>query len=491
MAIRNYPEYVSKHSNYLYVDDVDKAIDKILEEYEADPNHIIGVDTETYYDESVGGTIKFIDGNPNNAPFCVTLYTRDKGYYISKDLPKLKRLFDSNVELFVLHNHKYDRHMLANIGIDLPISKIGDTMMMIHLINEEFECNTPAGTKKKSKRLKDLAYHFLGEDAHELEDLVGEYRAIKGLHNKQAGIEGGKSAVTYKEVEELNKDLMKDYACADVDFTYHLYLKFAPELTRQDLWDAYNLDKKASDAIFKMERRGVKIDKEYYEKLYNEYEKEMQVMDKELEDITGIEEFSVDKEVDVVEAFSKLGIIWAWKTESKQNKIDKKVLDGIIKQFNYDDKIVHLAELILQRRDIAKTRDTFIKNMLDYCQPDGRVHPDFNVCPNDFSSGATRTGRLSSSNPNFQNLPKDDKRIRKGIIPEKGYCFVEIDAAQQEYRMLGHYAKDHRFMQLIHDGIDVHTGTAMLMLNLPHDEAAKRENRQVGKKLNFAQLIKN
>ena len=87
---------------------------------------------------------------------------------------------------------------------------------------------------------------------------------------------------------------------------------------------------------------------------------------------------------------------------------------------------------------------------------------------------------------NFQNLPKDDKRVRKGIIPEKGYCLVEIDAAQQEYRMLGHYANDKHFMQLIHDGIDVHTGTAMLMLGLPHDEAEKRENRQVGKKLNFS-----
>ena len=83
-------------------------------------------------------------------------------------------------------------------------------------------------------------------------------------------------------------------------------------------------------------------------------------------------------------------------------------------------------------------------------------------------------------------MPKDDKRVRKGIIPEEGYCLVEIDAAQQEYRMLGHYANDKHFMQLIHDGIDVHTGTAMLMLGLPHDEAEKRENRQVGKKLNFS-----
>lgn len=491
MAIRNYPEYKSKHANYIYVDDVDKTIDKVLSEAEADPNHLVAVDTETEYDPDNKGVIKFIQGNPNNVPFCVTLYCNGMGYYVSSELTKLKRLFDSDIPLFAFHNHKYDRHMLANIGIDLNINQIGDTMLMIHLIDEEFECNTPSGVKKKSKKLKDLAYHFLGSDAHELEDLVAEYRAIKALHNKQEGIEGGKNAVSYKEVELLNPDLMKDYACADVDFTYHLYLKFVKELTRQDLWDAYALDKRASDAVFKMERRGIKIDKKYYEDLYDEYGKELEDIDKELETITGIEGFSVDKEADVVKAYQDLGIIWAWKTTSKANRIDKKVLNNFLKQKEYaeDERVNKLTTLILKRRDLSKTRDTFIKNMLEYCQWDGRVHPDFNVCPNDFDNGATRTGRLSSSNPNFQNLPKDDKRIRKGIIPEKGYCFVEIDAAQQEYRMLGHYAKDKKFMKLIHDGVDVHTGTAMLMLGLPHDEAAKRENRQIGKRLNFAQQI--
>lgn len=98
-------------------------------------------------------------------------------------------------------------------------------------------------------------------------------------------------------------------------------------------------------------------------------------------------------------------------------------------------------------------------------------------------------GRLSSSNPNFQNLPKEDKRIRKGIVPAPGYILVEIDAAQQEYRMLGHYSNDHHFMQLIHDGIDVHVGTTMLMLGMDHDTAAIKHNRQIGKKLNFAQQI--
>lgn len=488
MAIREYPEYISTHDNYIYVEDVDKAVDKIIEDAlagEGDLHGIVSVDTETYYDENTGGICKFIQGNPNNTPFCVTLYTGDYGYYISKDLDKLERLFKTEGLNFVFHNHKYDRHMLANIGLNFNIDQLDDTMIMIHLINEEFMCNQPGGGKKKTKRLKDLAYHFLGNDAHELEDLVGEYRAIKGLHNKRDGIEGGKSAVSYKEVEELNRDLMKDYACADVDFTYHLYVKFLPEIIRQDLKRAYVLDMHASDAVFKMERRGVKVDLEYYNKLYEEYGNTIEQLDKELAEMTGIEGFSVDKEVDVVSAFNKLGVIWEWKTTTKQDRIDSKALNSLKIRCEKGD-IAILVDKILERRDISKIRDTFIKNMLDYVQADGRVHPDFNICPSDYDTGATRTGRLSSSNPNFQNLPKDDKRIRKGIIPEKGYCFVEIDAAQQEYRMLGHYAQDKHFMQIIHDGIDVHIGTAMLMLDLPREEAEKREHRQVGKKLNFA-----
>lgn len=482
MAIRQYPEYKSTKTNYKYVENVDKCVDYLLNKGVP----VIAVDTETNYEEDLEGAVsRYINGVPNNNPFCITLYDGEYGYYISHDLIKLKRLFDTEGIRFVLHNHKYDRHMLANIGINFNIETLDDTMIMIHLIDEEFMCRTPEGTMVKSKKLKDLAYHFLGTDAHELEDLVAEYRSIKALHNKAEGKEGGRDTVTYKEIELINKDLMKDYACADVDFTYHLYFKFLPEMERQNLAKAYKIDMEASDAVFNMERRGVNIDKDYYIRLYDEYGKELDERLEKLRRITGNPEFSVDSSKDIVEAFKKLDIIWSWFTLKKEPKTDKQVLDQLAGMVEQPD-IVELSTEILEYRDIQKVRDTFIKNMLDYCQKDGRVHPDFNVCPNDYNSGSTRTGRLSSSNPNFQNLPKDDKRIRKGIIPGKDYLLVEIDAAQQEYRMLGHYSQDKHFMQLIHDGVDVHTGTAMLMFDLPEEEASKREHRQVGKKLNFA-----
>ena len=403
MAIRDYPEYISTHDNYLYVDDVDKLVDTLLKKpYEE--CKVIAVDTETYYDEELEGAVsRFINGNPNNRPFCVTLYDGVNGYYISHDIDKLKRLFNCSKFKFVLHNHKYDRHMLANIKIEFDISQLSDTMVMIHLIDEEFMCNTPSGIPKKSKKLKDLAYHFLGSDAHELEDLVSEYRAIKALHNRAEGKEGGKDSVSYKEVEELNRDLMKDYACADVEFTYKLYMIFVKEILRQDLKKAYMIDMLASDAVYKMERRGILIDKKYYEYLYEEYAGELGRIDALIDNIVDMNgefegSFSVDSSKDIVKAFGNLGVVWAWFTDKKEARTDKKVLDTLV-GYDSNPKISELATLILERRDIQKIRDTFIKNMLDYCQADGRVHPDFNVCPNDFNSGSTRTGRLSSSNP--------------------------------------------------------------------------------------------
>lgn len=392
MAIRNYPEYVSTRINYIYVDDVDKFVDNLL----ASKPKILAMDTETYYNPGNKGAIaRYINGVPNNEPFCVTVYDGTNGYYISKDLVKLKRLVDNSKAKFVFHNHKYDRHMLANIGIDFKLEQLSDTMIMIHLIDEEFMCNTPNGTKVKSKKLKDLAYHFLGDDAHELEDLVSEYRSIKALHNKAEGKPGGKDTVSYKEVELLNRDLMKDYACADVDFTYNLYIKFVPEILKQKLKHAYSLDMGASDALFKMERRGVQIDKDYYENLYTEYAGELGRIDALILNIVDTEgefeaNFSVDSSNDIVKAFGNLGIIWAWYTDKKEPRTDKKILEQLSKMES-QPKVVELANLILERRDIQKVRDTFIKNMLDYCQNDGRVHPDFNVCPNDYNAGATRT----------------------------------------------------------------------------------------------------
>lgn len=86
----------------------------------------------------------------------------------------------------------------------------------------------------------------------------------------------------------------------------------------------------------------------------------------------------------------------------------------------------------------------------------------------------------------MQNIPKDDKRIRKGIIPEDGYILVELDYSQQEYRLLAHYAQDAEFMDIVHAGKDIHAGTAERMLHVSAEESMVKKYRDVGKRLNFA-----
>jgi DNA polymerase I-like protein with 3'-5' exonuclease and polymerase domains len=122
--------------------------------------------------------------------------------------------------------------------------------------------------------------------------------------------------------------------------------------------------------------------------------------------------------------------------------------------------------------------NTYVKNLEFYRQSDGRIHPTF------WQTGA-RTGRFSSSNPNFQNYPKEDKRIRRCFVPTPGYTLVYFDYKAQEFRLLAHYANETRLIQMIEAGYDVHSATASLMFNIPIDEVTKVD-RAKGKTGNFS-----
>lgn len=437
----------------------------------------IAIDTETYYNQDTGGVIRFIDGNKNNTPFGLSITYKHDGEYISywvtENLIDFKPLLEDAKVSKVLHNSKYDRHMLMNIGIDLK-GQIWDTMVMLHLIDEEHWCNTPDGKKVMSKSLKNLAFHYLGEDGHLYESLVDEVRRVVGLNSERL-----KRMVSYKEASDAAPLIMKDYACSDTEFTYRLYELFLPKLVEQDLFTAYDTDIKATYAVFHMERHGIAVDMPYYESLASELTAEMDDINEQICQILPVD-LNIRAARDLVKGFEGLGIEWLWFTEKGELKTDDKVL----KQFT-EGIPGKLAALVLRHRDAAKLRDTFISQIREYEQ-NGRIHADFNVCPRDNSEGGTVTGRLSSNSPNLHNLPKDDKRIRKGIVPTDGYTFVEMDFDQQEYRLLAHYANDRNFSAIVKAGKDIHSGTAELLLKLTPEQAAEKKNRSKGKTLNFA-----
>ena len=466
---------------------------RIPEDHYAEARHLLdsvtllACDTETYDNPSTKGISRFIGGVPNNTPFCLSMTYKEEGEYISIFIPEecipiYKDVLEAQHISKILHNSKFDMHMLQNIGIELG-GTIWDTMIMIHLIDEEHMCNTPEGNKIMSKGLKNLAYHYLGENGHIYEELVDECRKVIAQREERA-----KSRVSYREAYEACPMIMKDYACSDTEFTYLLYEKFVYQMMLQNLTKAYDVDMNATRAAFEQERVGIKVDIPYYEALSAELTAEMDVYTARIIELIP-KELNINSGRDLVEGFKGLGLEWRWFTDKGEFQTSDTVLKYLIGNYELLP-IAELAELVLKYRENSKLVGTFISQIFEYVQWDGRIHPDFNVSPRDDSKGNTEggtvTGRLSSSNPNLHNIPKDDKRIRKGLIPDEDFVFVEMDYSQQEYRLLAHYARDANFAKIVHDGKDIHAGTAELLLHVSAEESTQKKYRDVGKRLNFA-----
>ena len=481
MAIRTLPKYESKYPNFhliMGVEEIRRFVETMLRRIEDGELYMLAVDTETYYNPNIEGIVKWIYDSPNNCPFGVSFSDGKEGWWVTgtpEELRELSPLLEHDIPK-TLHNAKYDIQMLLNIGITLG-GKIYDTVQMIHNINEEFRCKMPSGKLSKSKKLKDLAYHFLGESAHELEDAVDEYRRILASNMGKS-----KNEISYLMVQDANIELMTDYACADTLYTFQLCNKFKDEIRRQQLEEVMEIDTKAMWAIIDVERTGMKIDRQYFEQLNKDMLYDEAATLNKLYEIAGYV-FNANSDAEVVIAFNKKGVVWRWITDKDNYKTDKSVLKTIIRE-NEGSDVAKMAELLLEYRTIDKYRGTYVEAMLRYATKDDRIHCDFNLCPRDDGKGATVTGRLSSSNPNLHNIPKKDLKIRRGFVPSDGYILVFFDYAQQEYRVLAHYSKDPNLIQFIKDGKDIHTATAALLFNVPYDEVTK-EQRSTAKTLNF------
>lgn len=456
---------------------------------------IIALDTETYYDEDYKITpqgrpviSRYINGRPQNRPFCLTLYDCDteQGYYImEEDLPETADICGSASIDKIFHNLNYDMHMMLNIDVELK-EPLHDTMALAQLTNEERMCRLPSGKEKKSKRLKDLGYHFLNENAHEFEDGVAQ---IRKLIASDRGV--AKDDVSFKDAMEKDFELMVNYATYDTELTGRLFPILYKDLELQDLLNPYRIDMRAIVSGVTVERNGMKVDIEKALKWKEEITAVItQLQDKVYDYVGGNTEFNYNSAEELVFAYETLyDLKWSHFTDKGEYSTTAQVL----KQFYCTtEEMTAFTELILELRTAEKACNTFIEGILHYVQHTGKVHPQFHVVANDFDRGGTKTGRLSSSNPNFQNFPKYpftiggvEYEIRELFIADEGRVFVYMDADQQEYRLLGHYGKDEDFMQLVKDGKDIHTGTASLLFKVAYEDVTK-ELRSKGKTLNFA-----
>lgn len=232
-----------------------------------------------------------------------------------------------------------------------------------------------------------------------------------------------------------------------------------------------DLDIPLIDILYKMERRGVKIDLEHFKKFSQELEAEIRKTEKEIHEIAG-ETFNVasPKQLAVI-LFQKLGL-----EATKKTKTGYSTDNDVLEKLNHP-----IAALLLTFREVTKLKSTYVDPLPEMVnQKTGRIHTVF-------SQALTTTGRLSSNNPNLQNIPirtPKGQRVRQGFVAEKGKVLLSVDYSQIELRILAHISDDPNMKKAFVDDLDIHTATAAEIYSLPLKDITP-ELRRAAKAVNF------
>jgi len=344
-------------------------------------------------------------------------------------------------------NIKYDAEVLRLHGVNLK-GIYFDTMIASYVINPGL----------RQHNLDYLAQHYLNHKMISYSDVVGK----------------GKDARNFSEVR-LEK--ARDYSCEDADITLRLMHKLEPQLQQdknEDLF--YGLEMKLVPVLMDMELTGIKIDKAFFECMSVSLEGQLKAIEKEIYDEAGME-FNIHspKQLGYV-LFEKLNLPVQGKTaKTRSFSTDVKVLKRLAA---FPQKT---PGLVLRYRTLSKLKSTYLDALVRMIDPKtGRVHTSFNQT-------VAATGRLSSSNPNLQNIPirgVEGREIRKGFVAEKGSVLLSADYSQVELRVLAHYSKDRAFTEAFEQGEDVHALTAADILGVDRDKVTP-EMRRIAKAINF------
>ncbi|MBI5267587.1 MAG: DNA polymerase I [candidate division Zixibacteria bacterium] len=345
-------------------------------------------------------------------------------------------------------NMKYDWQVLHRYGIDMaPLSF--DTMIASYVID-------PSG---RQHNLNALALRYFTYTMQPITDLIGS----------------GKNQRTFDTVPV---DKAAFYAAEDADYTYRLRGKLAPEIDNLKLNDLYyNIELPLVKVLAKMEEAGVRIDGDFLEVLSREMESKLAGIRKEIYAAAGME-FNINSTQQLSHIlFEKLQLPTKGKTTKKTGfSTDVGVLEELA-------RIHPFPQLILDYRQLTKLTSTYIDALPELINPKtGRVHTSFNQT-------IAATGRLSSTDPNLQNIPvrtEEGRQIRKAFIPRDGdYVLLAADYSQIELRILAHYASDEVLITAFKNGEDIHVRTAAEVYGVGLDKVTG-DMRRVAKTANFA-----
>ncbi len=353
----------------------------------------------------------------------------------------------------VAHHGKYDALVLERF--DLPLGSVDfDTMIAAYLLGES------------SVGLKDLAFSRLGLQMTEIKELIGT----------------GKSQLTMDVIDARKAG---DYACGDVEATLSLQALFSPELEERQQHPLFaTIEMPLVPVLIRMERTGVAIDSEFLDVLSEEIRTRLMQLENSIYEQAG-QEFNINSTRRLATIlFEELGLSSGRKTKTGYS-VDQQVLENL----RNDHPII---ESILEFRTLGKLLSTYVDALPQQVSPvTGRIHTSYNQT-------VAATGRLSSANPNLQNIPirtELGRRVRRAFVPgteAKNRLFddpvlVAADYSQIELRLMAHLSQDAFLLDAFNRGEDVHRATASLVYSVPVDEVTS-DMRRVAKTVNFGLL---
>ncbi len=365
----------------------------------------------------------------------------------STSLSLLKPLLTDPKVRKIGQNIKYDLLVLKNYGIDLA-GVAFDTMVASYLLSPN----------DRRHNLDDLAEKYLNYKTITFKELVGT----------------GKSAIP---VEEVPLDRISEYAIEDADVTYRLYNIFRGKIDDEDLASLFNdIEMPLVPVLADMERAGVKIDTAYFKKLEVKNRELLKKVEEEIFGAAG-QSFNINSTRELSHVlFEKLGLKPQRKTKTGLST-DIKVLESL--QGSHP-----IIDHLISYRTLSKLKNTYIDALPKLVSPKtGRIHTSYNQT-------VVATGRLSSSDPNLQNIPVRDemgKGIRRGFVPEKGCLLLSADYSQIELRVAAHLSGDTNMIRAFNEGIDIHAMTASSVFAVPIGEVTADMRRQA-KVINFATI---
>ncbi|MCY4044817.1 MAG: DNA polymerase I [Cellvibrionales bacterium] len=364
----------------------------------------------------------------------------------TETLNLLKPLLEDPKIKKVGQNLKYDAHVLLNHDITLQ-GIAQDTMLESYLYH----------STANRHDMDTLSEKFLNHETIHFEDIAGK----------------GKKQLTFNQIAI---EVAAPYAAEDADITLRLHEKLFPLLSQQKkpLWVYENIDLPLVNVLTQMEHKGCLIDTPKLKAQSKELEKSCLTLQAKAFELAG-EEFNLDspKQLQVI-LFEKLGLPIIKKTPKGQPSTAEPVLQELADQYE-------LPSIIMQYRSMRKLKSTYTDALPEQINPaTGRVHTSYH-------QAVTATGRLSSKDPNLQNIPvknEEGRRIRKAFIAPKGKKIVAADYSQVELRIMAHLSGDQGLLNAFKEGADIHSATASEVFDTPIDEVTS-EQRRNAKAINF------